>query len=260
MEETMNLKKDVFSGTTTCLGCGALIGLKLALQVIDKAIVVNSTDCFTFTGEHVKVPFIHAGTNASAVARGLYTSINKNSEDREKEPKIIAFASEEETRANLPSLVSSKEDIIYICYSKYGLFNPDSGKLNTQIAKQLSFTARYSATASVAFPNDFIKKLENANKKQGFKFIELLAPCPIDMGFDTSNTIEVGRMATETGLWPLYEIENNNVNLTKRPIRLEPIERFFEIQKLFKPGEEQIKSMQLRVNKNWKLLTDGRML
>lgn len=257
MEHIMNLSKDVFSGSFACLGCGSMLGLKIALQVIDNSILVNSTGCITLTGENVKVPFVHVGPNAAAVARGIYNSLH---DDRERETKIIVYADDETTRTNLPALLSTDEDIIYICYNKYGLYNTKKGSLDENIAKQVAFTASYAATASVAFPNDLIKKLEKAKKKRGLKFIEILSPCPIDFEIETSNTIEIARLAVETGLWPLYEVENRTLNVTKRPIRLEPIERFFELQKLFKPTEAHINEMQALVNKNWKILTDGRIM
>jgi len=260
MEHITSLSKSVFTGSFACLGCGTMLGLKLALQVINNSILVNSTGCITLTGEHVKVPFVHAGTNAAAVARGIYNAMHVENADMEKETKIVVFAGDKATRTNLSSLVAANEDIIYICYNKYGLYNSERGNLDQHIAKQLALTTGYVATASIAFPNDFIRKLEKAKKRRGLKFIEILSPCPIDMGFDTSNTIEISRLAVETGLWPLYEIEKRSVNVTKRPVRLEPIERFFELQKMFKPSEEQIASMQLKVNKNWKVLTDGRIL
>jgi pyruvate ferredoxin oxidoreductase beta subunit len=259
MENAMELSKNTFSGSSACHGCGAMIGLKLALQVIDNCILVNSTGCISLTGKYVKVPFVHAGLNAAAVARGISSSLEQKAKN-EKEISVLVYAGDGATRMNLQSLLSTKEDIIYICYNNYGFSSIGYTGIEKPLAKQLAFAANYVATSSVAFPDDFIKKLQKSKTKDGLKFIELLAPCPIEWGFDTSNTIEISRLAVETGFWPLYEIEDNTLNLTKRPIRLEPVERYFELLKGFKLTNEQIQPLQVKINKDWKLLTEGKIM
>jgi pyruvate ferredoxin oxidoreductase beta subunit len=249
------MSKNVFVGSSACQGCGALLGLKIALQALDNCIVVNSTGCVSFTGRHVKVPFINAGTNAAAVARGLCAAMSE--ENDKNKANILVYAGDNATRMNLQSLMLLKENITYICYNKCG-FSGSERVLDT-IAKHLACSAKYVATASIAFPDDFVNKLRKSQAISGFRFIELLAPCPVEWGFDASNTIEISRLAVETGFWPLYEVENGSVSVTKRPSRLESVERFFELQKGFRLSVDNIKAIQEEINHRWKMLIDGRL-
>jgi len=259
MERVLPLSKSVFSGSAACRGCGAMLGMKLMLQAIDSCVIVNSTGCISLTGKHVKVPFVSAGLNACAVARGIQNSIAIDEKDRQEKTAVVVFAGDGATRMNLQSLIAAKEGIIYVCYNNQGFSSLGQKELWSSLAKQVAFTASYVATASVAFPEDFVKKLQKAKTKPGFKFIELHAPCPIEWGFDPSNTIEVSRLAVETGFWPLYEIEDHAINLSKSLTRLEPVERYFELL-AFKPAEAQLKSLQHDISKNWRLLSEGKLI
>jgi pyruvate/2-oxoacid:ferredoxin oxidoreductase beta subunit len=111
----------------------------------------------------------------------------------------------------------------------------------------------YSASASVSHLDDYIGKLKKALSLQGLRFIELFSPCP-ESGFDPSNTIEVARLAVETGTWPLYEFDRGRFSLTYKPTRLEPVVSYLEAIGVSKTQEE-ITAIQERVRKKWKRLS-----
>jgi pyruvate ferredoxin oxidoreductase beta subunit len=233
-----------------CPGCATFLGMKLLLQTLDNIIIVNATGSFTTYGKNLNVPFIHAGLNAAAVARGLAHSATGS--------KIVVFAGDGATSMNIGALLEAKEDIIYICANDRG-YNTINYALEKSFSKHLTHNASYIATASVSYPQDYITKLKKAATLQGFKFIDLLCPCPALWKYEPSNTIEVGRVAVETGLWPLFEFENGAVSLTKRPNRLEPVENFNHVQKRFHIGEVERHVVQERINRAWKQLVDGRL-
>jgi pyruvate ferredoxin oxidoreductase beta subunit len=92
----------------------------------------------------------------------------------------------------------------------------------------------YVATASLGFPNDFIAKIKKARDlKKGFRYIHILAPCPIGWGFPSEKTVEVSRLAVETGVWPLYEIESGVMRQAQRKTARKPVSQYFRIQKRF---------------------------
>ena len=219
-------------------------------STLDNIIIVNSTGAST---PFIKgMPFIHAGLNAISVARGVSKGLDKKSST-----KVIAFAGDGATAINLASVLNTKEELIYICVNDFG-YNLIDHTLGRTFSREVAHNAAYTATACVAHPEDYIAKLKKAHSMGGFRFIEVLCPSPELWGFDPSNMIEVGRVAVDTGLWPLYEIENGQVNLTKRPNRLEPVENFNHVQKKLKIEAGNIQSVQERVNKNWKMLTEGK--
>jgi len=230
-----------------CPGCGTFLAMKMLLQTLDNIIIVNSTGSFTNYGRNLSVPFIHAGLNAAAVARGVARGGTGS--------KVVVFAGDGATAMNIGALMHAKEDIIYICANDQG-YNAINHRLDRTFAKHL-FNAAYVATASVSFPQDFIAKLKKASALSGFKFIDVLAPCPALWKYEPSNTVEVGRVAVETGIWPLYEVESGSVSLTKRPNRLEPVESFNHVQRRFKIAKED--GTQEKVARNWKKLTEGHL-
>jgi pyruvate ferredoxin oxidoreductase beta subunit len=78
----------------------------------------------------------------------------------------------------------------------------------------------YVATACTSFPLDFVNKVRKAKDIQGTKYIHLLAPCPTGWRCDTSKTIEMGRLAVQTGLFVLFEVENGKFKLSSPSDRL----------------------------------------
>ncbi len=233
-----------------CPGCGTFLGMKLILQTLDNIMIVNATGSFTTYGKNLNVPFIHAGLNAAAVARGLAHGSTGS--------RVVVFAGDGATSMNLGALLEAKEDIIYVCANDHG-YNTINYTLEKSFARALAQSASYVATASVSHPQDFILKLKKASALGGFKFIDLLCPCPALWKYEPSNTIEVGRVAVETGLWPLFEHENGSTSLTKRPNRLEPVENFNHVQKRFRIGEVERQAVQEKINRSWKQLVDGRL-
>jgi pyruvate ferredoxin oxidoreductase beta subunit len=105
----------------------------------------------------------------------------------------------------------------------------------------------YLATASVGYPEDIYEKALKAKGIKGPKYMEIIAPCPPGWKFPMNKTLELGRMAVETGLWPLFEYENGRHSFTGVSKQLlsgarefKPIEDYLKIQgrfgQLFSPA------------------------
>ena len=116
----------------------------------------------------------------------------------------------------------------------------------------------YVATASVAYPLDFVAKVKKASGIKGLKYIHLHAPCPTGWRFPSDTTIEIGRLAVLSGMWALYEIESGVFRLTgvSRGLidtsKRRPIEDYLKLQGRFsKISEEQVKLLQRHVDEIW---------
>jgi pyruvate ferredoxin oxidoreductase beta subunit len=70
----------------------------------------------------------------------------------------------------------------------------------------------YVATATVAYPGDLYDKVVKAKSIPGMKYIEILAPCYLGWQFDMPETVQMSRMAVNSGAWLLWEAENGQVN------------------------------------------------
>jgi pyruvate ferredoxin oxidoreductase alpha subunit len=91
----------------------------------------------------------------------------------------------------------------------------------------------YVATASLAYLNDFRRKLEKAKQMHGFRYIHVYTPCPTSWRFPPEKMIEVSRLGVTTGIFTLYEIEDGKLKITVKPQKLKPVEEYLKIQGRF---------------------------
>jgi len=94
--------------------------------------------------------------------------------------------------------------------------------------------APYVATASIAYPNDFIKKVERAINTPG----PLLHPGAHSLlhgmgALESGETLAMAKLAIETGLWVNYEMVNGVVEKAKK-VRRKPVEEYLAKQKRFR--------------------------
>src|SRR3989304_850905 len=134
-ERVDRMKDKEFAGY--CVpGCGALLGLRLVVQNVDKFMLVSSPGCVSMSG-----PYVNAGSNAAAAASAAA---------RATKELVIAYASDEATELHLSSLIDAclrQDNFIYICYNN---FHQSGLELKSHIKSVVPY-ARYSATASVAY-------------------------------------------------------------------------------------------------------------
>jgi len=170
-----------------------------------------------------------------------------------------------------------RENIIYVCYnnqmSASEVRKTSSTPIGADIREKtfgnllqsknlekvmLSCGASYVATACVALPDDYMEKLSNASNIVGPKFINLLCPCPIYWGFETNKGLEIGKLAVQTGVWPLYEVFNGVVRITYRPKKLRPVDDYLNKQKRFSHlNQKQTYEIQKEISKKWSNLVKG---
>jgi pyruvate ferredoxin oxidoreductase beta subunit len=107
----------------------------------------------------------------------------------------------------------------------------------------------YVATASIAYPEDYVNKVKKAAETKGPAYIHLQQPCTTGWGYDPARTIEMGRLAVETGSWILYEIENGEFKITFTPEERKPVKDYLSQQKRFRHlDDEQIEKIQKYVD------------
>jgi pyruvate ferredoxin oxidoreductase beta subunit len=92
----------------------------------------------------------------------------------------------------------------------------------------------YCATISFAFPEDFIAKVQKAKAMEpGFKYFHTLAPCPTGWRFPEGKTVELSRLAVETGMWNLFEVDHGEFRLTYKPKKRRPVKEYLSPQGRF---------------------------
>jgi pyruvate ferredoxin oxidoreductase beta subunit len=112
------------------------------------------------------------------------------------------------------------------------------------------------ATATVADLRDLEYKATRAMDFHGARYLHILVPCPLGWGSSPADTIKVARLATESGLFPVFEAESGEVT-SSTPIRRQvPVTDYLRLQAryahLFRPAErtEVIARIQASADRN----------
>ncbi|MEM3506681.1 MAG: thiamine pyrophosphate-dependent enzyme [Candidatus Bathyarchaeia archaeon] len=284
-------------GHRLCAGCGPSISVRMMLKAIrGPTVVVNATGCIEvgtsiFPYSAWQVPWVHtAFENAAAVASGIesaYKALVKKGILKEK-IDIIALAGDGGTfDIGIQALSGALErghDFVYICYDNEAYMNtgiqrsgatplgaatttsPAGSKIPGKEGWKKNLEAicaahgvDYVATATIAYWNDYITKVRKAIEVDGPAVIHVLAPCPLGWRFDPSMTIKLSRLAVQTLMFPLYEIEKGVYKLSMKVSKPLPVEEYLKLQgrfsHLFQPKFQYvIKTIQETVNKNWENL------
>jgi pyruvate ferredoxin oxidoreductase beta subunit/oxalate oxidoreductase subunit beta len=231
------------------------------------------------------VPWIHAQiTNGGGVASGISAAfkamIRKHKTDAEY-PNIIVMAGDGGTTdigiQSLSAAFYRGHNIVFICYDNesyantgiqaspttpYGAWTtftpagpvvPEGRKLMpkdiTKIMAHGHPELKYLGTASVAYPLDLMNKVRKACNADGPAFLYIHAPCPKGWSFPAEKTIEIAKLAVQTGMVQLYELVDGKYKLTYKPAKLKPVDEYIKYQGRFshlKP--EHIEKLQQFAN------------
>ena len=113
----------------------------------------------------------------------------------------------------------------------------------------------YAATASMAYPEDFARKLRRAKETRGFKFIYALSPCPVGWRFSSELTVRVARLAVQSKLFPLYEVEDGDRYILNVEPEGVPVNEYFQPQGRFSfLREGDMERIQENVDREWERL------
>jgi pyruvate ferredoxin oxidoreductase beta subunit len=293
------LTEKLAPGHATCAGCGIPAIVRTVLGATDDpVVVVNATGCLEVTSTLYpysawKVPWIHnAFENAGATVSGVETAYRalqkKGRYPKDKKIKFVAFGGDGGTYdIGLQSLSGALErghQFLYVCYDNEGYMNtggqrsgatPYGADTETTPAGKVSFGKRekrkdlmsiviahhlrYAAQGNVAYLPDLKKKAKKALETEGPSFLLVMQPCTNLWKYPTSEYVNIGKLATETNFWPLFEYENGKYTINWATENRKPIEEFIKTQgrfkHLFKPGNEKIiVEIQREVDENWEKL------
>jgi len=219
--------KSVFNETIGEKGDGSLVAFKIALQTLDPDIVVVSPGSISRTAKCLpQTTYVtEKPLSAARMLSQKYTI-------RGKETSILVISGDVATENNLSEFENADENVVYICLNNGGSSSNNMRKdVETQLTPKIH--ASYAATASVAFPEDYMQKLINAKNNEGLSFIEVHCPSPKLWGYEPANTIIISRSAVACHIWPLYETRGERTKSTHQSDVMEPVDRYVNIQNRF---------------------------
>lgn len=131
----------------------------------------------------------------------------------------------------------------------------------------------YVATMSPAYPQDVLDKCRKAFSIEGPKFLHAFIPCTRGWRYPTEDSVTLARLATQTCIFPLYEVERSegrpvyklsgaSAAIARRPQSKKPVEKYLKSQgrfrHLFRPKEDKelLAAIQEGVDHRWQLLLE----
>jgi pyruvate ferredoxin oxidoreductase beta subunit len=120
-----------------------------------------------------------------------------------------------------------------------------------------SHNVSYIATACHSYPFDLMAKVKKGLDTPGPAYIHIFSVCPTGWRCSTDLTVRIGRLAVETGIFPLYEIEDGKYKLSLELPKLRPVQDYLKLQGRFRHlSEETIKDIQNRVTEEYTKLME----
>jgi len=288
-------KKEYFTpGHRACQGCAEALAVRLVAKALGKNVVVAcATGCMEIVSSPLpftnwKVPWIHvAFENAAAVASGAEAgtkALIRKGKLTDKGTVFLGMAGDGGTSdIGLQALSGAFErghNFVYVCYDNEAYMNtgiqrssatPFGAATTTSPAGKLksgqvtwkknmpeiavAHNIPYVATACSSYPFDLIKKVEKAARIQGPAYVHILSICPTGWRLPPDKAIWIGRLAVETGVFPLYEVEQGKYRITQDVGELRPVKEYLKPQGRFRHlTDELIEDIQKRVTEEYNKL------
>ncbi len=272
-------------GHLACAGCGAAVSMRLTLKALgEKTVMVFPASCWSIIPgcwpySSFRIPVVHAGfATGGATASGVRAALDIRGDH---EAVVAVWAGDGGTfdigLQALSGAAERNEDFIYICNDNEGYMN--TGTQRSSATPFLAWTTTtpvmqpkenpkkdimaimadhqipYAATATIAYPEDLLRKIEKAKRIRGTRFIHLLSPCPPGWKIPSELTVKISRLAVLMRVFPLYEIENGEKYTINLKPESRPIREYLKLQGRFSHlTDSQIETIQENIEKAWKRL------
>jgi len=293
---TLTQREYFAPGHRACQGCAEALAVRLVAKALGRNVVVASaTGCmeivsspFPFTSW--RVPWFHvAFENTAAVASGIESGLKtlmRKGRIPQKKIVTIGMAGDGGTAdIGLQALSGALErghDMIYVCTDNEAYMNtgiqrssstPFGASTTTSPAGKVKMgqmtwkknmpaivaahNIPYVATACPSYPIDLVQKVKKAAAIEGPAYLHILSVCPTGWRSTPENSIKLGRLAAETGVFPLYEIERGQYRLNVDFPKLRPLKEYTKLQGRFRHlSDEMLQEIEKRVHQEYQQLKE----
>ncbi|MST49127.1 thiamine pyrophosphate-dependent enzyme [Mobiluncus porci] len=271
LQSDPNRKNSLTSGHRACQGCGEALGARYAVDTAsavtnNNIVAINATGCLeVFSTPYPEtawtIPWLHSlFGNTAAVASGAAAGLKAMGKD---DIRVVAQGGDGGTVdigfGCLSGMFERNDDVLYICYDNEAYMNtgvqrsgatpPAARTATTQPVGEhpgnvftqgknlpriaMAHEIPYVATATVADLRDLEYKVQKAMSYHGARYIHVLVPCPLGWGSNSNLTVTLARLATQTGLFPVYEAEGGEITSVTKIRRPVPVEKYLKPQRRF---------------------------
>lgn len=273
-------------GHTMCPGCGVALSVNHIMDILgEDTVVLFSPGCLSAASTiednyRFRVPSAHMGlVHSGAFAAGVSAGLDHLGIDDVTVAPLAGDGATADIGLQAVSAAAERnDDVLYICHDNEAYANTGmQGSATTPLGAATSTTpagpatpygkaARkkdlfrlitdhgvpYAATATPGYLGDFKDKIRKAEAADGFRFVQIFDPCPEGWKFDGSKTVEISKLAVQTGMWVLAESEYGEVEVTRRPAEREPVDEYLKLQGRFQHlTDAEVESIQSAVDDHW---------
>jgi len=253
------------SGRRSCRGCGKALSIRMISKMMgNKVIVSGPAQDASFPARYNQTSTgsswdeITSGDVVDRLIAENQSTAKAVSSKRPTKPVVgIDRRIFSKDLLALSELFGEEKDAVYICYDSEMYMDElrrrsapslDAHAVSHDLTKEEAQTflrdkniplqvqelnLAYSATACPSFPLDLMGKVKKALNVNGTAFISVLTPCPTAWLFKPEMTAHLGVLAVTTGFYPLYEMEDDTVQLTKRVAQPKPLSEYFTLQQRY---------------------------
>ena len=282
--ETMD-REYIHSGHVGCPGCGAAIAMRFVLKALgEKTIMVMPACCWSiiagpYPQSSLKIPMLHtAFETGGAVASGVRAALDVKGDS---ESTVVAWAGDGGTFdigfQALSGAVERNENVLYVCYDNEAYMNTGVQRSSSTpygawttttpggqwkrlrkkniVEALVAHRIHYAATANIAYPEDLMGKAAKAKTMTGSRFLHIFATCPTGWRLPSEMSVKIARMAVQTNIFPLYEVEDGiryTINFMPKGYL---VNEYFRLQGRFKHlRDDDLAEIQEMVDEDWNLL------
>jgi pyruvate/2-oxoacid:ferredoxin oxidoreductase beta subunit len=270
------------SGHAACPGCGEAVAIRYTLNTLGpRTVAVLPPSCVCVLSgaqpySSMRIPVYQTTLESSAAsASGIARALRSQGKD---DVNVLAMAGDGGTYdigiQALSGAAERNEDIIYVCLDNEAYMNTGAQKSgatptyartsSTPGGKQTSkknlveimaaHEIPYVATATIGHPDDLVRKVAKARDMKGTRFLLILTPCS-QWGIADDSAVRISRLAVETGVFPLYEVEPRGRYTVNHGPTGAPVEAYLRLQKRYsRLTPEQVRDIQTEVDHNWAAL------
>lgn len=285
---TIPKEEYMYSGHVGCYGCGGTLAMRYLLKGLGERTIVTIPACCwaimsgVYPNICLKVPLLNVAFETTAAsASGIRAALDATGV---KDVTVVGFAGDGGTAdigiQALSGAAERGDDILYVMYDNEAYMNTGiqrSGATpfgawttTTPVGKRRQYKTRpkknmveimvaheipYAATVTVGYPEDFVRKVKKAKEIEGTRFLHVLSPCPTGWRYPPEKTIEISRLAVNTNVFPLYEVEEGLYKITRKPRKKVGVKEYLAPQGRFKHlTDDLIAEIQSNVDRYWGLL------
>ena len=268
------------AGHAACPGCIDALTVRHVLSTIGaNAVAVVPPSCMAIIAgpqpfSSLRIPVYQPTLESSAAAAsGLRRALDAQGKH---DTQVLVFAGDGGTYdigfQCLSSAAERNEDFIYFCLDNEGYMNTGAQKSSstphfartgstpagkTSRKKNLieimaAHEVPYVATACAGFLPDLMRKVEKAKSIRGTRILSLLIPCLDGWGLPDDGGLQAARYAVESGVCPLYEVEDGYRYTLNQPARTRPVSDYLALQRRYRDLErEKVATLQAEVDAGW---------